>query len=171
MRWLRANLLALIAVLALLAGTLGAHWWLEWSPTLAAQPWRPVESLPGVTEFGGARWDNVRTSRLDAADSAELGAPAQARVIAVGVRVAPLVDGVSCTLTLREVGGLRRQWTSSARQIEWPAEIPIGCDSERTDSYTAGAGFLVPLDAVGPFHLEVVVPGALPQFLRFGVNA
>jgi hypothetical protein len=73
---------------------------------------------------------------------------------------------------LREVEGAQRLWDADTNSLttDWDPQFPASCPSDATGPYTLDARFLVPLDASGPFAVDLVAAKLWPENLRFLVD-
>lgn len=170
--WWRRNALPLVGVAVLLPATFGVVGWNEWNESFAEQPTQPVVASAGAAvEFEGAVWGPGEIEVVG--PGAELEAPAGSQIVMVAVPVDPGTDAAACLPpTLRETTGGRREWEDVTFEIGWspPSEQLGSCALTGTDPFTITVAFLVPLDAAGPFAVDLVSPEALPGFVRLLVE-
>lgn len=170
--WWRRNALPLVAVAVLLPATFGVVGWNEWNDYFSGRPTQPVVAPPAASvEFEGAVWGPAEIEVVER--GAELDAPVGSQVVMVAVPVDPGPDAATCLPpTLRESTGARREWQDVTFEIGWsPPSGQLGsCAGTGTDPFTITVAFLVPLDATGPFAVELVSPEALPRFARLLVE-
>lgn len=170
--WWRRNALPLVSVAVLLPATFGVVGWNEWNEFFSGQPTQPVVAPAGASvEFEDAVWGPAEIEIVEPA--AEFEAPAGSQVVMVSVPVDPGADAATCLPpTLRESTGARREWRDVTFEIGWsPTSEQFGsCAGTETDPFTITVAFLVPLDAAGPFAVDLVSAEALPGFVRLLVE-
>jgi len=170
--WWRRNALPLAGVAVLLPVTFGVVGWNEWNESFAEEPTQPVVASPGTAvEFEDAVWGPAEIEMME--PGAEFEAPAGSQIVMVTVPVDPGADAATCRPpTLQESTGARREWQDVTFEIGWspPSEQLGSCVEDGTDPFTITVAFLVPLDATGPFAVDLVTPEALPGFVRLLVE-
>lgn len=167
--WWRQNAVALGA-LALLVPALGATVvWNEWSQSSAGALDAPVVVEPGDE----ARYGDALLGPAEAEFVEDPLAPADARVLRVRIDVDPGDPALPCAEPiLRELDGAHREWWADTDELstDWDPQFPASCSSEATGPYTLDARWVIPLDATGPFGVDLVSTELWPENLRFVVE-
>ncbi|MDW4572083.1 hypothetical protein R8Z57_04745 [Microbacterium sp. M3] len=167
--WWRQNAVALGA-LALLVPALGATVvWNEWSQSSAGALDAPVVVEPGDdAPYGDALLGPAEAEFID-----DPLAPPDAQVLRVRIAVEPGDPGFGCgEPVLRELDGAQREWLADTDELstDWDPQFPGSCPSDATAPYTLDARWVLPLDATGPFAVDVVSFELAPENLRFVVE-
>lgn len=166
--WWRRNTAALVAVAVLVPSTAlivgGPDWWDEWR----SHPIFPTTVAAGQSsEYAGASWGPVHVGTRVAADDL----PEGTKVIDVEVPVDPGSEDLVCSPpTLRELR-TDREWSESTSELELdydPGRTTL-CGIDGGGPFTLAVSYLVPVDAVGPFGLDLVIADQAPGFLRLVV--
>ncbi|MDQ0894306.1 hypothetical protein QFZ26_001861 [Agromyces ramosus] len=170
--WWRRNAWPLAAVAALVPVTFGVIGWQEWDDYFSGHPSRAIVAQPRTSiDYAGAAWGPVEVVELAPLEGFE--APAGSRTLEVTVPVDPGSEPVTCLApTLHEVGGAERQWDERTYDLgeAYDRGTWNSCAGSGTEPFAIVVPFVVPDDAVGPFALDVVVDGRLPEFLRLPVG-
>jgi hypothetical protein len=166
--WWRANAVALGALVVLVPVTTLAVGWNEWWGYYSGRPSVPLTVEPGESvTYAGATVGPATAGFTD-----RPLAPEDARVVSVRVQVDPDGLGYSCSSpVLREVGGAQRQWNAaSAYELDPERDFDLRefCDPETAAPYALDVDYLVPLDASGPFTVELSAEN--PEFARLVVE-
>ncbi|MBO9627587.1 MAG: hypothetical protein J7484_14600 [Microbacterium sp.] len=172
--WWRRNTVALVALAVLLPASVLAIGWREWSAVYdsATQRTHPVlAGDDGTVALDGATWGPVTSGIFTAAD--DLPVPDGAKVVAVKVRVDndDLGDPTSCPAPVLIEQSTGRQWSemSTALGLGYDPDYPLTCTSDPTGPYELLVPFIVPVDAEGPFWVEVAPYDTAPSFARFSI--
>lgn len=168
--WWRRNARPLIALAVITPLTFGVIGYQEWTSYFTGRPTQPI-TVPATerVEFAGAKWGPAAMLpfRMDQA-------PSDAQVVATGFSVDAGDTELKCAPpVLREVGGLQREWTPSTFSLPLGLEgvdVEGTCRSDRMDRQGVITLFLLPLDAEGPFALDVDLNDADSRFVRFIVD-
>ena len=173
--WWRRNALALGAIAVLVPLTAVAIGWREWIAVYdaATQRTHAVDADDdGTATLDGATWGPVKSGVFTADD--DLPVPDGAKVIAVKVPVdvADLDDPVSCPAPVLVEQSSGRQWSeaSTALELGYDPDAPLTCISDPTGPYELLVPFIVPVDAEGPFWVEVAPYDTAPAFVRFSID-
>lgn len=180
--WWRTNRAGVIATAGLAVATIATIGGAEWFDQFWYRPSLPITVPAGETvEFAGATWGPAAGTVLE---GQELDVPDGARAVAVSLPVQPGESAVGCMPpTLREVGGLQREWEEDGFGIGVPYDVEVNtsCALTGPSGFEIDAVYLVPVDAGDTFWLEVVylppadaeessgdgvAPSQLPRFLR-----
>lgn len=101
-------------------------------------------------------------------------APTGTRVVTVHLPIDTHGDDMSClSPLLRETEGLQRTWRESALELgldSFDAERPTSCPMDAGRWFTLVTSYLVPVDATGPFYVDLTWADALPEFARLRVQ-
>lgn len=167
--WWRRNGIALLA-LAVLVPVGGIGIAQHERTALAGSGEDPVSpGASGVVDLAGITVGPARAEfeRVD-------GAPSGTRVVTVHLPVDTHGDDMSCLPpVLREADGLQRSWRESALELgldAFDAEQPTSCPADAGRWFTLVTSYLVPVDATGPFHVDLTWADALPGFARLRVQ-
>ena len=168
--WWRANAVPLGVLLVLVPATTIAVGWNEWWGYYSGRASIPIAVEAGdSTEYAHA---TVGPATAEFTDRPL--APEDARVVAVRILIDPHGLGFSCAIPqLRELEGSQRQWdAASAYDLDPERDFDLreSCDSETAAPYTLDLDYLVPLDASGPFTVEVTSAERIPEFARLIVE-
>lgn len=162
--WWRANAMSLGVLAVLVPGVVLSVAWNEWSEYYGSRASRPLTVAPGDSvEYGGATVGPATARFRD-----DPLAPDGARVVSVRIRVDPSDPGLSCmSPVLRETDGSRRQWDAASYELDrgWDVNRPTSCVAEATSPYTMEVDYLVPVDAPGPFTVELDSVDFWPEFV------
>jgi hypothetical protein len=162
--WWRRNALALGAVVILAPALAVTVTWNEWAYYYLSRGTFPVTVQPGdSTRYGEATVGPVTARFVH-----DPAVPPNARVVSVTIRIDPGRPALECLgPTLRELHGRQREWDQAPIELEsrrgetrWTS-----CDPDATGPYTVTADYLVPLDASGPFAVEVESAASIPSFV------
>jgi hypothetical protein len=167
--WWRANAVALGALVLLVPVTAAAVGWNEWSGYYSGRASSPVTIQSGESAAYGEATIGPATAQF----TEHPLAPEGTRVVSVRVQVDPGDPAIQCIQpALRELEGVRRQWNSASYELDrgWDADRPTSCIADATEPYTLDVDYLVPLDASGPFVVEIESTGLLPEFARVVVT-
>ncbi|MCP2635832.1 hypothetical protein K0817_004525 [Microbacterium sp. HD4P20] len=166
--WWRANAAALGVLVLLVPATAAAVGWNEWSSYYSGRA-----SIPIMVQAGeSAAYGEATIGPATAEFTEHSLAPSGTRVVSVRVRVDPGDPAIQCfEPPLRELEGLQRQWNSASYELDrsWDVERPTSCIADATTPYTLDVDYLVPLDASGPFVVDIESGGLLPEFARLVV--
>ena len=167
--WWRRNAVPLVLVAVLLPVTAGVVAVNEWSEWDLGHGTKPITVEPGESvSYGGATIGPAK-----AKFSTDAAAPPGTRVVSATVLVAPGDDPISClTPHLREAGGAGRQWDEASYELErdFDSDRVTFCSSEMPIRYSLTLDYLVPVDATGPFTIELESGDELPRFVRLIVE-
>ena len=122
---------------------------------------------------GHALFGGFRFLRPEAEFVEDPLAPADARVLRVRIDVDPGDPPLPCAEPiLRELDGAQREWRADTDELstDWDPLFPASCSSEATGPYTLDARWVIPLDATGPFGVDLVSTELWPENLRFVVE-
>ena len=162
--WWRKNAVALGALAVLIPAVVVSVAWNEWSEYDLNRASRPLAVAPGDSvEYGGATVGPATARFRD-----DPLAPQGSRVVSVKLRVEPGDPALVClSPILREADGAARQWSAASYELDrgWDADRPTSCVAEATAPYTMDIDYLVPLDASGPFTVELDSVDSWPEFV------
>lgn len=168
--WWHTNLAALIALVVLLPVTAATVGWQEWYQYFGFGT-RSVTAVPveehETTELADAVWGPLRGGEIT--DAEGLNVPTDARVLAVGVPVAPSRTGIACETPMLVEQSTGREWRPMRAEIGvgYDSGEPETCLSEQVEPYELILPFVVPEDATGPFWVDVRPYDADGSFVRF----
>lgn len=167
--WWRRNAIALAALAVLIPATVASIGVNEWSQYDAGHPTRPVLVQPGgAVEYSGAQLSRARAEFVE-----NPGAPSGSRVVRAMLLIVPGAPPITCgTPELRELGGAQREWEEASLELDLPydSEAHTICDSDIAIPYSLTLHYLIPDDAAGPFTIEFVASGAMPEFVRLVIQ-
>lgn len=172
--WWRRNAVALGTLAVLAPVTFGALVWDGWQDYNLFRNTIPIDVADGDgIDLVGADWGPVRASEIT--DTSGFDMPADARVLAAAIPVAPYGDAPHCfapTLVQQSTGV---RFPESRAQLGLPSvsEEPTSCLSGEAwtgDPYELIVPFIVPVDSEGPFWVEIVSADAIPSVIRFSVD-
>lgn len=174
--WTRNRLpaAALLVMIALCAGFLGSKLWADHLSVRAAEV-VPV-AADGSIRHAGTEWSIDSVERIPGSDPRIDQDSVAAGVDAVFVRVLvrPAGGQLLCTVQLleRRESGPDRRWSSEpgGLRADYDPERETSCRRDPVGTYTAEFAFQIPASADGDLSLEVVVPDALPEFLRLELD-
>ncbi|MGO2520499.1 MAG: hypothetical protein ACTH8F_10280 [Microbacterium sp.] len=161
MRWLRTQRVPLIALLVTAVAAAGVHVWLDvLSSSEAVSP--AIVEVERQGEIAG------QTIAVDSTRWDEFDAPAGSRTVSVLLDATGGKDATTCgAFTLAEVDGTR-VWLDARAELDVPSDAGERSCLEESLSYDIFVVFLVPDDAVGPFHLDI--PDRDNRVARFSVE-
>lgn len=167
--WWRRNAVALGAVAVLLPLTAGVVAVNEWSEFDAGHATRPVTVHSGdSTVYAGATVGPARAGVED-----ESSAPPGTKVVMARVLVDPGAEPIACSPpVLREIGGTQRQWNEASLVLDLPydPERRSSCDSALPIRYSLTLAYIVPVDAEGPFTVDLETAAEYPNYVRLIVS-
>jgi hypothetical protein len=168
--WWRRNALPLVALAVLAPATFGVIGYHEWDSYFSGRATQPITVPAGErVDFAGAEWGPAAMLPFPMAE-----APADAQVVVVGFAVDAADAALLCEQpVLREIGGLQREWTRSSLSLPLGLEgvdVEGTCRSDRMDRQRVTTLFMLPLDAEGPFALDVDLADGDSRFVRFVVD-
>ena len=169
--WWRRNAWPLAALAVLLPAVFGVIGWAEWNDYFSGHPSRAVVAPPDEEyDYAGASWGPVRVDELPPPRGFQ--PPAGSRILEITVPVDASEEIRCLPPTLHEVGGAERQWDERTFELgeAYDPDAWNSCAGSGTEPFTIVVPFVLPDDAVGPFALDVVVDGRLPEFLRLPVE-
>lgn len=161
--WWKKQRVALTALAIAAVATVGVHVWLDVIPSVQTQAQTIKNISEGEsTEIGGqvmslasARWD-------------EFEAPEGMRTFSVRLNAGGGEDATWCRdFTLTEAHG-DRVWLDARSELDVPNDAGEASCRDESFAYEILAVFLVPGDALGPFHFDV--PGEDGVVTRFTVE-
>ena len=161
MSWWRKQRAPLLALLLTVISAAGVHLWLDVLPSSEAD-------VPTVVE--AERRGEIAGQRIavDAVRWDEFDAPAGSRTVSVLLDATGGKDATTCgAFTLSEVDG-PRVWLDAGGELNVPSDAGERSCLEESLSYDIFVVFLVPDDAMGPFHLDI--PDRDGRILRFVVE-
>lgn len=148
MRWWRKQRVPLIALLVASIAAAGAHVWLDVLPSSEAETPTIIETERRAEIAGQAL--SVDSARWD-----EFEAPDGSRTVSVLLDATGGKEATTCgAFTLAEVDG-PRVWLDARADLDVPFDAGERSCLEESLSYDILVVFLVPDDAVGPFHLDI----------------
>ena len=148
MSWWRRQRAPLIALLVTAIAAVGVHVWLDVLPTSAAR-------TPAIVEVEQRGEIAGQTISIDSVRWDEFDAPAGSRTISVRLDATGGKDATYCgELTLAEVDGAR-VWLDARAEFDVPSDAGERSCLEESLPYDILTVFLLPDDAVGPFHLDI----------------
>ncbi|MGO1849588.1 hypothetical protein [Microbacterium sp.] len=161
MSWWRRQRVPLIALLAAAIAAAGVHVWLDVLPSSEAD--RPViVEVERRGEIAG------QTIAVDSVRWDEFDAPVDSRTVSVLLDATGGKEATMCgAFTLSEVDG-PRVWLDARADLDVPSDAGERSCLEESLSYDIFVVFLVPDDAVGPFHLDI--PDLDSRIARFTVE-
>lgn len=153
MRWLRAQRTALTALMFTAIAVAGVYLWLEVSPVTERHRLTIVPASDGSAEIAGQEL-TVESTRWDEFDS-----PPGTRSVSIRVHASGGADAMTCgPFMLTEATG-GRTWLDADDVLDVPYEEGESSCLEDSAPYDIISVFVVPEDAVGPFHLDVAGEG------------
>jgi len=149
MRWVRAQRIALIALLCSAIATVGVYVWLDVLTVAEATNESIVTASGGSAEISGQElvlgevvWD-------------EYPAPAGSRLLSIHVRSSGGPEAAMCGIvTLSEQRG-ERTWLDADDLIDVPYEAGESYCIAESAPYDIVSVFALPADAGGPFFLDI----------------
>lgn len=163
MSWWRRQRVALAALVVAAVATVGVHAWLDVLPAMQTQAKTMTQVADGESVEIAGQTMSLQSSRWD-----EFEAPAGMRTMSVRLDAGGGDDATWCqafTLTESEGG---RVWLDARSELDVPFDAGESSCREEPFSYDILAVFLVPEDAVGPFHFDV--PGETSEVARFTIE-
>lgn len=161
MSWWQKQRIPLIALLAATLATTGVHVWLDVAPSSEGKG-PAITSVDSEGDISGQTL-SIRSVRWD-----EFDAPAGSRTLSVLLHASGGREATTCgEIALAEVHGTR-VWLDSRSVLDVPSDAGERSCLEESLPYDILIAYIVPVDAVGPFHLDV--SGSDDEVIRFTVE-
>jgi hypothetical protein len=178
-RWLRANLVGLVAIVLLVPATVAITFANEVGAYNQARATEYVSMGPGdELDYGGTGWklEDVRRISWASEEGVETELPNATDLVIVTIEVTPKefdAEGLAsfCTVALNEMDGdsIARSWMDATHDpIDfWPPDgIEAYCKTELDDPYLMQSAFVVPSDTSDELTMQIMVDAELPRYLR-----
>jgi hypothetical protein len=182
-RWLRGNLVGLIAIVLLVPATVAITFANEMGAYNQSRPTEALSLGPGdYAEFGDARWEleNVRRISWSSTEGVDADLPNATELVVVTIEVTPLdldEEGLStyCMVQLDEMDGesVARSWndaTFDGLDYRTSEGSESSCVRELTEPYLLESIFVVPSDAGDELAMQVQVESELPRYLSLRLS-
>lgn len=168
--WWRRNLVSLIALTAILPVTAAVIGWQEWYQYFGfgTRAVTAVEVADGETaDLAGAIWGPIRGGEIT--DLSGLDVPDGTRLIAAGIPVDASTEGIGCGAPTLVEASTGREWRPVRSEIGLLSDPdePEQCLSAEPGEYELIVPFVIPVDAEGPFWVDVMPYDAGGSFVRF----
>ncbi|MDQ0642757.1 hypothetical protein [Microbacterium murale] len=163
MSWWRRQRIALTALAVAAVATVGVHLWLDVLPSIQTQTKTVTDVAEGENVEIAGQTMSLQSARFD-----EFKAPSGMHTVSVRLNAGGGAESTWCqAFTLSETQG-ERVWLDARSELDVPYDAGESSCREESFSYTILAVFLIPDDAVGPFHFDI--PGELGEVTRFTVE-
>ncbi|MCS3842982.1 hypothetical protein [Microbacterium sp. AK031] len=163
MTWWRRQRVALTALAVVAVTAVGVHVWLDVIPSLQTQAQTITNVAEGENVQVAGQTMSFRSARWD-----EFEAPDGMRTVSVRLNAGGGDEATWCRdFTLAEAHG-DRVWLDARSAVDVPYDAGEASCRDESFAYEILAVFLVPEDAVGPFHFDI--PGELGEVTRFTVE-
>jgi hypothetical protein len=182
-RWLRTNLVGLVAIVLLVPATVAITFANEVGAYNDARATEYVAMGPGDDlDYGGNGWklEDVRRISWASEEGVDTDLPNATDLVVVTVSVTPKefsAEGLSsfCTVRLNEMDkdSIARSWMDSTHDpIDfWPPDgVEAYCKSDLDDPYLMQSAFVVPSDTSDELTMQIMVDAELPRYLRLRLS-
>lgn len=162
MTWSKRRRVAVAALAVAAVASVGVHVWLDVIPSVQSQAQTITNIDDGESVEIAGQTMSLRSARWD-----EFDAPDDMRTVSVRLNAGGGEDATWCReFTLAEAHG-DRAWLDARSVVDVPYDAGEASCRDESFAYEILAVFLVPDDAVGPFHFDI--PGEPGDVTRFTV--